>query len=140
MPVRTRLRNGLSGNNPFAEHDAALTRISSTQLASACTPRPFWRESALCSGMSVDLFFGGSDGLPQSMRQIEMSKAVCRQCPVQQDCLIFALQRHEQHGVWGGMARHERDRALTKHEGDIAAVVRDYEARVLLGSLEESCD
>jgi WhiB family transcriptional regulator, redox-sensing transcriptional regulator len=137
MPVRTRSHSGLKGNNPFATPSVALTKTSSTQRASACTPRPFWRESALCSGMTVDLFFGGNDGLPQSMRQIEMAKAVCRQCPVQQDCLIFALQRHEPHGVWGGMARHERERAMTKHGGDVAAVVQDYEARVLLGSLEE---
>jgi hypothetical protein len=90
--------------------------------------------------MSVDLFFGGNDGLPQSMRQIEMAKAVCRQCPVSRDCLIFALQRHEPHGVWGGMARHERARAMIQNEGDVAAVVRDYEARVLLGTLEEPSD
>lgn len=74
------------------------------------------------------------------MRQIEMAKAVCRQCPVSRDCLIFALQRHEPHGVWGGMARHERARAMIQNEGDVAAVVRDYEARVLLGTLEEPSD
>lgn len=88
--------------------------------------------------MTVDLFFGGSDGLPQSMRQIEMAKAVCRQCPVQQDCLIFALQRHEPHGVWGGMARHERERAMYQNKGDVLAVVRDYEARLLLEGLNNA--
>jgi WhiB family transcriptional regulator, redox-sensing transcriptional regulator len=88
--------------------------------------------------MSVDLFFGGNDGLPQSRRQIEMAKAVCRRCPVARDCLIFALGSHEPHGVWGGMARHERERAMIVRSGDVAAVVRDYEAQVLLGSLEDS--
>lgn len=108
------------------------------RLASPCTPRPFWRESALCAGMTVDLFFGGSDGLPQSMRQIEMAKAVCRRCPVQTDCLIFALQHHEPHGVWGGMARHERIRAMQRFGGNVQAVVRDYEAQTLLRTLGET--
>lgn len=134
-PTRSKSQRGSNANSPFSTQQLTLTKTSSMPPVWVCTPRPFWRESALCSGMSVDLFFGGGDGLPQSMRQIEMSKAVCRKCPVQRDCLIFALQRHEPFGVWGGMARHERLRAMSQHHDDIEAVVRDYEANELLRTL-----
>lgn len=29
-------------------------------------------------------------------------KAVCRRCPVRQDCLTYALEQGEDRGVWGG--------------------------------------
>lgn len=39
---------------------------------------------------------------------VKASKAACARCPVQEDCLEYALTSNLQDGVWGGMTPHER--------------------------------
>lgn len=36
------------------------------------------------------------------------AKAVCRRCPVREECLDAALERDELFGIWGGLSRAER--------------------------------
>lgn len=36
------------------------------------------------------------------------AKAFCQVCPVQRECLEFALVNDEQYGIWGGMTLKER--------------------------------
>lgn len=36
--------------------------------------------------------------------------AICRECPVQPECLHHAHQSDERYGVWGGLSPIERDR------------------------------
>ncbi|WP_046470332.1 WhiB family transcriptional regulator [Allosalinactinospora lopnorensis] len=43
-----------------------------------------------------DLFFA------EAPADVEAAKAVCRQCPVREQCLADALERREPWGVWGG--------------------------------------
>jgi WhiB family redox-sensing transcriptional regulator len=45
--------------------------------------------------------------------QIEQAKAVCRRCPVIQECLAWALESGQDAGVWGGLSEDER-RALKR--------------------------
>ena len=33
---------------------------------------------------------------------------MCRQCPVQADCLDFALTTNQDSGIWGGTSEEER--------------------------------
>jgi len=37
-----------------------------------------------------------------------MAKAICDLCAVRGQCLEFALQRGEAHGIWGGTSESER--------------------------------
>lgn len=68
---------------------------------------PTWRDQAACRNNDPELFFPhGTTG--QALDQIEQAKAVCRQCPVINACLEWALQTNEQHGVWGGRSEEER--------------------------------
>ena len=39
------------------------------------------------------------------------AKAICRTCIVREDCLAYALEIAEPHGIWGGLSEIER-RAL----------------------------
>lgn len=34
--------------------------------------------------------------------------AICKECPVAEECLNHALATHEQHGVWGAMTPAQR--------------------------------
>jgi WhiB family redox-sensing transcriptional regulator len=66
-----------------------------------------WRDDAACQEVSPELFFPvGATG--QAIQQIEQAKAVCENCPVIEDCLIFAVTTNQEYGVWGGLDEDER--------------------------------
>lgn len=60
--------------------------------------------------MGTDLFFpaGAQEPDPEAV-------ALCRRCPVQQECLAAGIEGREW-GVWGGMSEAQR-RALTRTRG-----------------------
>jgi WhiB family redox-sensing transcriptional regulator len=66
--------------------------------------RPAWMAQGRCRGQSTELFFPGQGG------DIETPKSLCALCPVQADCLAYALERPELSGVWGGTGERERGR------------------------------
>lgn len=71
-----------------------------------------WRYSAACRTEDPDLFFPiGTSG--PALMQAEQAKAVCRHCPVREQCLQWALETGQSIGVWGGTDETER-RALKR--------------------------
>lgn len=71
-----------------------------------------WRSSAACRTEDPDLFFPiGTSG--PALMQTEQAKAVCRSCPVREQCLQWALETGQSLGVWGGTSETER-RALKR--------------------------
>lgn len=60
-------------------------------------------EQAACAGLT-DLFF------PERGESTREAKAVCRACPVKAECLEWALDAGEKHGIWGGLSERERRR------------------------------
>lgn len=63
--------------------------------------------TAACREEDPELFFPlGTDG-PAAI-QAEQAKAVCRRCPVIEQCLQFALAENISDGVFGGLAASER--------------------------------
>lgn len=66
-----------------------------------------WPRWAACLTEDPELFFpAGATGA--ALEQIEQAKTVCRSCPVKQQCLQWALDNHQDHGVWGGLSEEER--------------------------------
>lgn len=64
-----------------------------------------WRDRARCRGKDVNLFF------PNSISEGETTiRMFCRRCPVEQECLDWALEKKEDHGIWGGMQENARRR------------------------------
>jgi WhiB family redox-sensing transcriptional regulator len=71
-----------------------------------------WRQSAACQHCSPELFFpAGTTGA--AVHEIEAAKAICATCPVQPECLRYALQSRQEFGIWGGTTEDER-RGLLK--------------------------
>jgi len=66
-----------------------------------------WRQLAACRHADPELFFPVSASGP-SQDQVTQAKAICAGCPVRQQCLGFALDTRQDHGVWGGMSEEER--------------------------------
>ena len=66
-----------------------------------------WRKDAACRDTSPDLFFPvGTTG--QALIQIAQAQLVCAKCPVQDECLQFALATNQDSGIWGGTTEEER--------------------------------
>lgn len=78
-----------------------------------------WRRDAICRDTDPELFFPiGTTG--QALLQIAKAKSVCCECPVQHECLEFAMETNQDTGIWGGVSEEER-RQIRR---DAAAMLR----------------
>jgi WhiB family transcriptional regulator, redox-sensing transcriptional regulator len=75
-----------------------------------------WRLLAAWRHADPELFFPVSASGP-SLDQVTQAKAICAGCPVRRQCLAFALDTRQDHGVWGGMSEEERLHACCPHVG-----------------------
>lgn len=66
-----------------------------------------WRSQAACLHLPTNLFFPIGHGA-RARRQAARAKAVCETCPVQAECLDFALAANATYGVFGGLTEEER--------------------------------
>jgi WhiB family redox-sensing transcriptional regulator len=74
--------------------------------------RPRWMRKAACRGQGFDAWFpADEDGGGAAA-----ARRVCAGCPVQPECLDYALGAHIRHGLWGGLFGRERT-ALTRQRG-----------------------
>ena len=70
-----------------------------------------WRPLAACGSADPDLFFPVS-AAGCSQAQVAEAKAVCARCLVRRQCLDFAIQTRQMHGIWGGTTEEERYAAI----------------------------
>jgi WhiB family transcriptional regulator, redox-sensing transcriptional regulator len=87
-----------------------------------------WRDGAACREVDWDLFFPVGTAGP-ALARIAEAKQVCLACPVQAQCLDWALGHSITDGVWGGTTAEERRavRGVLSSEmrrGDGAVVTR----------------
>jgi WhiB family redox-sensing transcriptional regulator len=68
-----------------------------------------FRHQAACRDEEPELFFPVGNTGP-ALLQIEEAKAICRRCPVMEECLQWALTTNQEHGVSGGLSEDERRR------------------------------
>lgn len=85
------------------------THYSTRQLSG--TRGDDWRDRAACPDYDPELWFPhpGQDDVA------EQAKAICRRCPVVDDCLRWALDTGQSYGVWGGLDEQQR-RHARRHE------------------------
>ncbi|MFJ4469504.1 WhiB family transcriptional regulator [Streptomyces sp. NPDC089424] len=83
-----------------------MTSIFPARKAPQNLPRPVhWATAAVCKNPDVhpETWFP----VPTDPLGVEYAKALCRSCPVQMRCRTDALNRGEEHGVWGGLDENE---------------------------------
>lgn len=67
-----------------------------------------WYRAAACTGADdPELWFPVGEGAA-AQQQTEKAQAICRTCPVIEQCLSWSLETRQDVGIWGGMT--ERDR------------------------------
>jgi WhiB family redox-sensing transcriptional regulator len=67
-------------------------------------------EIAACRGEAAHLFVPPTHPESRAQRAArgDAAKRICAQCPLQRDCLDYALRVHEPLGIWGGTDELER--------------------------------
>jgi WhiB family transcriptional regulator, redox-sensing transcriptional regulator len=75
---------------------------------------PRWRFDAACRGADPSLFFAPNyfETRQEKAGREAVAKVLCDRCPVRADCLAFALEIREPHGIWGGLNELERRQLL----------------------------
>ena len=80
-----------------------------------------WRDRAACLDEDPELFFPIGNTGP-AILQIEEARAVCMRCEVREECLQWALESGQDHGVWGGLSEDERRALKRRTEADLRMV------------------
>jgi WhiB family redox-sensing transcriptional regulator len=76
-----------------------------------------------CRGEDPELFFPIA-AAGAVLAQIRLAKAVCARCPVQANCLSYALVTGQDDGIWGGTTREERWPARRRRSSEPAQPAR----------------
>ena len=80
-----------------------------------------WIDKARCKDKdpTTEIFFPPRDKTKYS-KLATQAKAMClgpnntSPCPVRSQCLWYAVESDEQHGIWGGMSHRERNALVRK--------------------------
>ena len=80
-----------------------------------------WQQLAACRGEDSTYFFapGYFEKRHEKNAREAVAKAICARCPVRAECLGYALDVRETHGIWGGLNEMER-RALLRQQARAA--------------------
>ncbi len=78
-----------------------------------------WQVRAACKGPQSSIFFPPSsfERKDDKDRREGNAKGICASCPVRQDCLDYAMEIREPHGIWGGLTEGERRSLLNRLAG-----------------------
>ena len=94
-----------------------MTTARSDDIIDGLRSRPFipttWMADAACRDADPAIFFVDHGGSAAEARTI------CAGCPVQTQCLDYALAANERHRVWGGTIEKQR-RTMSRQKGTAA--------------------
>jgi WhiB family transcriptional regulator, redox-sensing transcriptional regulator len=66
-----------------------------------------WWVQAACQSADPELFFPIS-AAGASAAVISRAKGICARCAIRQQCLEYAVETRQPHGIWGGTSEAER--------------------------------
>ena len=74
-----------------------------------------WQQRGRCRAIDSEIFFPPPhfEHKPEREAREAQAKAICADCPVRVECLTWALEVREAHGVWGGASEGDRKQMLT---------------------------
>ena len=69
-----------------------------------------WKALGLCFQTYDERFFPDRGPASQEIKRL------CGVCPVEAECLEYALETKPRHGIWGGKNSRERERMLKERK------------------------
>ncbi|MFD7202799.1 WhiB family transcriptional regulator [Streptomyces sp. NPDC059893] len=82
-----------------------------------------WLDEAACAGEDPEVFFPVGTSGP-ALQDVRDAKRICHRCPVETECLEWALTTGQTTGVWGGTSETERTALLRANSGGQETRVR----------------
>jgi WhiB family redox-sensing transcriptional regulator len=78
-----------------------------------------WQERAACKGPQAVVFFPPThpERKDEKLSRETRAKAICHTCVVRAECLEYAIQIREPHGIWGGLNETERKQVVERRAG-----------------------
>ena len=73
-----------------------------------------------CRGTDTSFFYPGRPGEiggwnREDAGKVAHAKSLCAECPVQAECLAYAIKFDEAFGIWGGLTSRERSKLMRRH-------------------------
>jgi hypothetical protein len=83
------------------------------EIPSASYPPPtHWRDQAACNGLAIGLSTAPTRYytafFPERGQSTKLAKDLCADCPVQPECLDYAIDNNVGAGIWAGMSQRQR--------------------------------
>lgn len=90
----------------------SVSPVSVERTSSKVTQIPVsedgWMSLSECADSAPGTFF------PSDGKGVEVAKRICERCVVKEDCLEYAINTRQDHGVWGGTSERERRRIIKR--------------------------
>lgn len=83
-----------------------------------------WRDRAACRGADTEIFYPEPKPGPPTPSASEEALTYCARCPVTRECLSWATENNERHGIWGGQTPRQRSSIDAPAHGTIAGYWR----------------
>lgn len=87
----------------MATNPTPITRALDPTVLADLGPRR-WTGQAACLGVDIDIFFAAENDLDANLQ----ARSYCTDCPVQPNCLNYALDTDQRHGTWGNTTPLQR--------------------------------
>lgn len=84
---------------------------------------PEWQHRTACTPDEIDLFYPDSESSPAAYAQ---AREICGMCPVRAECLEWAMDLGDDHGMWGGLTARERARLASARGTTMKALRREH--------------
>jgi WhiB family transcriptional regulator, redox-sensing transcriptional regulator len=97
-------------NNDDTGSQMVVRLLAKTMPGTAEAAIGAWTARARCAETDPEIFFPPK-GAPASK-----ARAICGKCVVRDDCLAYALDAGEEHGIWGGLDPDERRGLRRRHK------------------------
>jgi hypothetical protein len=98
---------------------------------------PAWHARAGCAGHDWTMWFPPETGNSAAAFK---AKVICRtECPVTAECLQFAMDNHEKHGIWGGLGEKQRRDLRRAHTINVREHGTHHGYNAHIRKREEAC-
>ena len=124
--ARARQHSGTNTNDTVAQDQRGRWRRNDYHVI-PIFERADWMDNALCRGKDTRNWYpdkGGNNWTPY----IE-ARDLCGRCPVNNDCLLYALRNKERFGLWGGIPERQRRPLENMTEDDAIKTAEEIRIR-----------
>ena len=86
-------------------------------------PKHAWRYDAKCKGVDTEIFYPPRDKalykpIADKAKDLCFGRDGDDECPVRRDCLAYAIETDEAHGIFGGLSHRERNALVRRWQRD----------------------